>query len=1441
MFSLNMRRSLALLAAFTLLIGSVSAQTSTWGNAAGGMWSVGGNWDVAPVSGNTTALVFGSLATQASSYTATNDIGPFTLNSLTFNNNAGTLVTIGGANALTFAGTTPAITMGAGNATITPAVNLGATTMIGGGGGTLTFNGAVNDGGGNFTLVQNSTGTTSLTAGGSFGGISVQAGAVTIPSGTLALTNPTGAGNVSSGIQIGAASGQTGTVTISGGATVNYNENVYIGDAAGTSGTLNVSGAGTSLNWVGSASGRFAVGNSGNGALNITNGAAVSARFLLVDRTAAAGTRTGSVLVDGAGSMLTLNSGATLAASLSVCNNVANSTGTMTVSNGATLTFNGLGSASGSQIAVAGANGSTATMTISGGSTANLTGGNFFVGAGAGAVGTLNVTTGSSLTLTSGVLVVADGGNGGSTGNVNFTGGSTVNLAGMTLAQNQNTTSTGVVDNATLTVTGQLAVAAGFPPDNTGTTPQGGAVGTLTIQNKGVVNAQASVFLGVYNTANNSPNPAANGTITVTGAGSALNLSGAVATNSFQIGSGTGTAPGSGTGTVKVLNGGTVTSTIVTALGNINTGGNSGNGTLTVDGAGSSFTSSAGLQAATNVGGVAAVNVTNGGTLTLGATAFFGVDGTNGTLPNATGTLNVSGLGSTFSVKGGSIILGGAADSMGNPINPGGTGNLNVSAGGNVTATNNIIFAFSPASSATAVVSGGGSLVSDGEMDIALGSNGSLTINSGGTVVVGGNAFQSVNAAVTTGNITLNGFNSSFNVFGQLQVGGSGGTVGGTATLTANDMTVVAVAGPMIVYATGTVNVNTGPVGLFEVGGLQDGVTGTNFGTVAVGTGSTLTINSNGNNTIFTGVISGAGGIAKTGLGTQTLAGANTFTGPVAVNGGVLSFANGGNLGAGTVITFNGGTLQWQTGNTTDISSRTVTIAAGGAGIDIGSNNVTLAGVIGGIGGLVKFGSGTLTLSGTNTYIGGTNIQNGTVSVGADANLGTGSVTGGPLGTLAVTTSFTTTKSVSMNGGAVTVASGQTLTLNGGTVAGTTLDGPGSYATDATNGARFVNVSTTPSATLLANSGTDSLKFFNNGGTLNVAANIPTASPVTLSTFTNQGSGTVNVGASTFVNASNFQTSGVTNILFGTAAAPTQVTNNGSSPMFFNGGSRTFISIPAHAGMFDAGIDLHGNNAVVSGGLFVNNGYVVDSFGAGTKTVISDYGALVKGAGFYQNSVQTVNGGKFQSGNSPGKSSFGTFTFGTGGVTNYNWQINDPGPSPMFPSAPGIAGGTSNVTGQPDFGWSLIAAIKVGPSPGNFNWTATAASPLTVILQTLTGQTTVGNDVLGPMQNFDNTHNYSWQFVTWAGNYTGPTDTATLNAGTIFDQSSGPFANQLPPGATFGWSLKFNSGTSGPGELDLNYTVVPEPGTLALTGLAGLGIGWLARRRRKAKDAAAAA
>jgi autotransporter-associated beta strand protein len=580
----------------------------------------------------------------------------------------------------------------------------------------------------------------------------------------------------------------------------------------------------------------------------------------------------------------------------------------------------------------------------------------------------------------------------------------------------------------------------------------------------------------------------------------------------------------------------------------------------------------------------------------------------------------------------------------------------------------------------------------------------------------------------------------------------------------------------------------------------------------------------------LSGGISGSGSLTLTGPGTLTLAGGNTYSGGTIISGGTLTLASDSALGTGPLTLGASGTLSY---TATTASNRAMNVGGGTLAVAAGAT-VTLNGVLSGAGSLTKAGTGTLTLTAANNYSGGTMINSGTVAVNGDAALGSGPVTFGANGTLSYTGSTSTARMFNLgSSGTLAVAAGQTLTLNGNSVTGGYLNGPGTIATSAANGATLDGVTTRPSVTLASNSGADTYINVTNGGAFNIAANINPNAPVTLNGFTNQGSGSITVGGGSQVNAADFQSYGTLTLSFGSPGIPTQLTNTGTSPLFFNGGSRTFISIPSHAGQFDAGIDLFGKSAVVAGGLFVNNGYVVDSGPTGTKTVIADFGSLVKGAGFYQNSVQTINGGKFQSGNSPGTSSFGTFTFGPGGVTNYQWQINDPGPSPTFPSAPGIAGGTSSVTGSPDFGWSLIKAIKVGPSPGNFTWTATAASPLTVILQTLTGQTTVGNDVLGPMQNFDNSHAYSLQFVTWAGNYTGPTDSATLNSETIFDQSSGPFANTIPPGATFGWTVKFNSGTSGPGELDLTYTpVVPEPGALSLTGLAGLAAGWVIRRRR---------
>jgi hypothetical protein len=270
--------------------------------------------------------------------------------------------------------------------------------------------------------------------------------------------------------------------------------------------------------------------------------------------------------------------------------------------------------------------------------------------------------------------------------------------------------------------------------------------------------------------------------------------------------------------------------------------------------------------------------------------------------------------------------------------------------------------------------------------------------------------------------------------------------------------------------------------------------------------------------------------------------------------------------------------------------------------------------------------------------------------------------------------------------------------------------------------------------------------------------------------------------------------------------------------MYFNGGSRTFIGTPATATASPAvaGIDLHGQNLVIAGGLFVNNGFVADSTGT-PGSVIVDYGALYKGAGTNFVSVITQNGGRVQAGNSPGSASFGRFVFGPGGVNNYVFTIDD---------AKGTAGPSPDTLGHVS-GWGLVKAVKAQfgatTTRGDFVWTATPTGKLTVAIDTLVNPTTVGTDVAGPMDHFDPTSAYSWPAVRWVGTYSGPTDSATLNADTAFDTAG----LRNPTAGTFGWSLDPAGQT-----LSLAYTpsAVPEPGTLALVGMAAVAV-WRLRKR----------
>ena len=191
-----------------------------------------------------------------------------------------------------------------------------------------------------------------------------------------------------------------------------------------------------------------------------------------------------------------------------------------------------------------------------------------------------------------------------------------------------------------------------------------------------------------------------------------------------------------------------------------------------------------------------------------------------------------------------------------------------------------------------------------------------------------------------------------------------------------------------------------------------------------------------GQSLAVTGPVSGAGSLTKTSAGTLLLSGSNSYTGDTTVSGGSIEFTAGA-ISSG-VVTLGGGGVRYATGNTEDLSVKTVTLAAGGGTIDTNGNDVTFANAIGslGAGGLVKAGAGTLTLQGANTYLGQTTVRGGVLSVAADTGLGDAGTAAGIVldgGTLRTTAGFATSRAVTVSAGSGldVVGEADALTLNG--------------------------------------------------------------------------------------------------------------------------------------------------------------------------------------------------------------------------------------------------------------------------------------------------------------------------------------------------------------------------------------------------------------------------
>ncbi|MCC5834584.1 MAG: autotransporter-associated beta strand repeat-containing protein [Opitutales bacterium] len=130
-------------------------------------------------------------------------------------------------------------------------------------------------------------------------------------------------------------------------------------------------------------------------------------------------------------------------------------------------------------------------------------------------------------------------------------------------------------------------------------------------------------------------------------------------------------------------------------------------------------------------------------------------------------------------------------------------------------------------------------------------------------------------------------------------------------------------------------------------------------GTVSLGS-NLLTLTGN-SETEMTGIISGSGGLLKSGSGLLVLRGANTYTGGTTVSGGTLQ----------------GSTTSLQ-GSITNNASLVFDQTSSG----------TFAGSIGGSGSLFRRGAGVVTFSGTNSYTGDTIIESGTLRVQGGTAIG---------------------------------------------------------------------------------------------------------------------------------------------------------------------------------------------------------------------------------------------------------------------------------------------------------------------------------------------------------------------------------------------------------------------------------------------------------------------
>ncbi|MDR3399936.1 MAG: autotransporter-associated beta strand repeat-containing protein [Pandoraea sp.] len=1056
-------------------------------------------------------------------------------------------------------------------------VNIGALVTEIGGAGNDTFSGSLT---GTGSVVKIGTGTESLTGQNTYtGGTVVQAGTLALGgAGTLATNGALTLSNAGSTFDISSANGPAtiGALSADAGTQIRLGSNTLtFGDATshtvaaiiGGSGGIVKQGSGTTTllglqQYTGTttiADGTLAIGATGN--LGAGAAVALSGAGAVFDVSAAGNqslshlSGTGGSVVLGGGSTLQVgnNDIATLASAIS-------GTGALIMDGSGRLTLGGVNTFTGNVGVNSGTLALGAGGTLSNANDITLASGATFdvSAATAPVIGALNGAAGSTVNAGTQALTLGSAGNGTFTGTLNGTGG-LVKQGGGTQTLDGGAALTGDVriDAGTLalrngTQLGGNAVALdgatavldlSTGPNQTVASIAGVAGSTINLGNTALTLADAAgdALASDIHGAGGSLVKLGSGVQTLAGNS---DFSGGVDVQAGGISVSSNTALG--TGGVRFADGTSLDAAQTSTLGNqITLDGNlsvAGSNDLTLNGAisGAGGITKNGAATLTLNGQNTYAGATNvdAGTLALGAGASL----------DAAGVVNVQ-TGAMFDLSAGNgtqtfgALMGGGAINMGSNTLEVGANGLDETYSGGVMGSGSLV----KVGTGTETMTGtntftGGTVVQGGTLALggagALSASGAVTLqNPGATLdISGANGNRAIGALttqagtdVTLGNNTLTfGDASSHTVSGTIS--GAGGIVkqgSGTQTIVGQQQftgTTTIADGTLALGATGQLAsganvVVASPNATFDISAATNQTLGTLSGTggnVNLG-GNTLTFGDATQQSLAAS-IAGAGGIVKTGAGTQTLTGQNTFTGAINVANGTVSLGSGGTLSGANNVSLAAGT-------TLDITQATAPAViagidgAAGATVSLGTQSLTLGGatnstfdgVINGSGNITKQGNATVTLGGNNTFSGTTTVTGGTLALGASGQVGSStglalrntgstfdaSASAAPLA-FASLEADTGTQLVLGSGGLITGdngnhAFGGTLSGAGGLV----KNGSGTLALGASN--TFAGGATLNAGTLsLGNSaalGSGGLTVNGNGS---LAANAPANAPVTV-------------------------------------------------------------------------------------------------------------------------------------------------------------------------------------------------------------------------------------------------------------------------------------------------------------------------------------------------------